>query len=439
MPGMGISGRSPIVRAVPAAVVPTLVAALLCVVVPAGAAAPKARHAERLLQVPHGVVRFSPNGDGSQDRTQFSYRPSQRAAVKVTVRDARGHVVRTANLGKQRRGWHRWNWNGRNHNGAYVRDGAYRVSFTATTSRHGKQLRDSDTTRAVARTRFDRSPNGIVFAPGVYLDRDAIYRDTTYFKDEFSWNGAFYRTSMQGSFGSRGASRITGPDGGVVYERGDRYHGDNQDSTWDGTDEDGVRVPAGTYSLVNTWTDLYGNHLSVTKPLVVRDGSRVEQHHSITVTPAEARVGTATEPFEFLAGSHKVGTYLTYACPPRASDRFPAGSLSFALYDPRCTVSDDSFKVTLPATLDLTFDTVTLTAVGGPTTAGGEGSAALTLTQPAPVWATTGAGDEANTVLETHRTWQPDTDQVTWTVSRTSGGYDFKSFTVDIYHYAPPA
>ncbi|GAA4759497.1 hypothetical protein GCM10023350_52000 [Nocardioides endophyticus] len=417
----------------------TLAVALLGVA-PAEAASPKVRHAEGLLLVPNnGWTKFSPNGDGSQDRTGFSYRPTRRATVQVTVRDARGAVVRAANLGKQAGGWHYWTWNGRNRHGAYVRDGAYRVTFTATATRHGKQLRDSDTSRAVARTRFDRSPNGIVFVPGVYLDRDAIYRDTTYFKDEFSWNGEFYRTSMQGSLGSRGASRITGPDGGVVYERGERYDGDNQDNTWDGTDEDGVRVPAGTYTLVNTWVDLYGNHLSVTKPLVVGDGSRVEQHHSVTVTPAEARVGTATEPFEFLAGSHKTGFYLTYACPPRASDRFPAGALSFALYDPRCTVSDDTFKVALPVDLDLTFDTVTLTAVGGPTTPGGEGSATLGLTLFTPP-ARTAAGDEATTVVQTKRgQFQPPANDVTWYVRRETGGYDFKSFTVDIYHYEPPA
>jgi flagellar hook assembly protein FlgD len=345
--------------------------------------------------------------------------------------------VRTANLGKQTRGEHDWTWHGRNRHGSYVRDGVYRVTFTATATRHGKRVRDSDTYRAVARTRFDMSPLGQAFTPRVYLDRDAIYRDTTYFKDEFHWGGAEYVTKGDASPESTGASRITGPDGEVVYEHEDNWM--KPRLPWDGTDQDGARVPAGTYTLVNTWTDLYGNHLSVTKPLVVADGSRVEQHHSITVTPAEARVGTATEPYEF-DDDGRFGDHLSYACPPRASDRFPAGALSFALYDPRCTVSDDTFKVALPVDLDLTFDTVTLTAVGGPTTVGGEGSATLGLTRPSTPTVTTGAGDEATTVVQTKRGQSQDpVNDVTWRVSRKTGGYDITSFTVDIYHYEPPA
>lgn len=416
-------------------------ASAFLVVAPAEAAPPKVRHAERLLETMTGVARFSPNGDGSVDRSGFQYRLEQRARVKVAVRNARGEVVRSANLGKRSAGGHHWTWNGRNRSGAYVRDGAYRVTFTAPATR-GKPLRDSDTSRAVTRRTFDRSPNGYGFTPGLIVDRDAIYRDTTYFKDEFLWYAAYYTTMDGGYSGNWGASRITARNGDVVYERGERYESDgDQGDTWDGTDEDGVRVPAGTYTLINTWADLYGNHLSVTKPLVVRDGSRVEQHHSVTVTPAEARVGTATEPFEFLAGGHRTPTYLTYACPPRSSDRFPAGALSFALYDPRCTVSNDTFKVASPVDLDLTFDTVTLTAVGGPTAAGGEGSASLSLTLPSSQPTLTGAGDEATTVSQTTRgPFQPPVkNDVTWGVSRVSGGYDFKSFTVDIYHYEPPA
>ncbi|GAA4697149.1 hypothetical protein GCM10023349_11170 [Nocardioides conyzicola] len=414
----------------PAAVVLAIAATLLGAV-PADA---KVRHAERLLQVGSGTVRFSPNGDGSQDRTVFSYRPSQRASVTVTVRDARGAVVRTVDLGKQSRAWHAWWWNGRKRGGAHVRDGAYRVTFTATTAR----LRDSDSTRAVTRSTFDRSPNGIAFSPAIHLDRDAIYRDTTYFKDQFTWVGEEYRVTDDGSPEPTGASRITGPDGAVVYQ-----HADNpfeQARSWDGTDQHGDRVPAGTYLLTNTWVDRYGNHLSATKPLVVADGSRVEQHFTVPVTPSEARVGTATEPYEFLAGGPKTGTYLTYACPPRASERFPDGALSFSLYDERCTVSDDTFRVDSPVDLDLTFDTVRLTTVGGPTTAGGEGTATLALTDPQLPPTTTVAGDEASTVLQTQRGWSTEhVDELTWRVARASGGYDVKSFTLDIYHYVPPA
>jgi len=439
---MNLSGRDHLARAVATAIVLALTAVLLVLSPGAATAAPKpkVRHAEKLLRVWTSVYAFSPNGDGSKDRAYFTYRLNRPAIVRVTIRNAQGDVVRTRS-GKRLPStfWKSWPWNAVDRAGNPVPDGTYRATVTATSigrDRAGRRLRDTDVASARALSTFQMNPPRGPFQPKISIDRDAIYRDTTYFKDEFHWAAAPYDGSPRddlGAGGNLGQSRITGPDGTVVYDSGRSYP---VLQTWDGTAKGG-RVPAGAYTLANTWWDEYGNTTSTSVPLTVADGSRVEQRHTVTVTPAESRVGTATEPFPVVRGDRDA-TYTTYHCPPRPSDRFPAGGLSFSMWDPRCTESFDTFRVASPWPLNLNLDTYRITTTGGPTTDAGGTALIGTSVEP---YVTTGPGAETDTTIQTKLAWQilPDPNHVTWTVNRKTGGYDAKSFTVDIYHYAPPS
>jgi flagellar hook assembly protein FlgD len=87
-----------------------------------------------------GRVRLSASAIHAADRDKkarsvtVGYPVRTRARVLIEVRDASGDVVRRRVAGIQRRGGHRWRWDGRDQAGRYVAPGAYTVAIAATTS-----------------------------------------------------------------------------------------------------------------------------------------------------------------------------------------------------------------------------------------------------------------------------------------------------------------
>ena len=74
-------------------------------------------------------MRFSPNGDGVNDRLRVHRSLSERATIRVQVRNKKGEVVRSFSRAA-RRGSGSITWDGRDRRGNIVRDGTYNLSFT---------------------------------------------------------------------------------------------------------------------------------------------------------------------------------------------------------------------------------------------------------------------------------------------------------------------
>jgi flagellar hook assembly protein FlgD len=75
---------------------------------------------------------ISPNGDQTQDATNFSYTLNEDADVTVTVLDANNNLVQTLTNGEfQTRGQHIAIWDGRDDLGQIVADGQYQLQVTA--------------------------------------------------------------------------------------------------------------------------------------------------------------------------------------------------------------------------------------------------------------------------------------------------------------------
>lgn len=69
---------------------------------------------------------------GESVRVAFTL--SQKAKVRIQVRDSKDRVVRTALGGSFKAGRHAWRWDGKDSKGRFVADGAYRVTVRSTTS-----------------------------------------------------------------------------------------------------------------------------------------------------------------------------------------------------------------------------------------------------------------------------------------------------------------
>ena len=76
------------------------------------------------------AMRFSPNGDGTGDNLRVRRSLSERATIRVVVRNKQDEVVRAFSRAG-RRGSGAITWDGRDGTGKIVRDGTYSVSLTA--------------------------------------------------------------------------------------------------------------------------------------------------------------------------------------------------------------------------------------------------------------------------------------------------------------------
>jgi flagellar hook assembly protein FlgD len=75
------------------------------------------------------TIRFSPNGDHKHDSLRVRWSLTERASIRVVVRNSHHDVVRSYSR-SGRRGHGTITWDGRNDAGKLVRDGAYRVTLT---------------------------------------------------------------------------------------------------------------------------------------------------------------------------------------------------------------------------------------------------------------------------------------------------------------------
>lgn len=81
---------------------------------------------------PPGILRlyatpFSPNGDGRADKARISFRLSERASVRIYVKNRSGRVVWRKYASSQPAGWRVFWWNGVMSSGKKAPVGAYRV------------------------------------------------------------------------------------------------------------------------------------------------------------------------------------------------------------------------------------------------------------------------------------------------------------------------
>ena len=82
------------------------------------------------------AVRFSPNGDGTNDSLHIRRTLTERATVRVEVRDRKDKLVRAFSRAG-RRGSGTITWDGRDNGGRIVRDGSYR--YLAHPTRQGRE------------------------------------------------------------------------------------------------------------------------------------------------------------------------------------------------------------------------------------------------------------------------------------------------------------
>lgn len=198
-----------------------------------------------------GPQVFSPNGDGKADKARFTFQMEKRARVKVKVLRYTGEdyerVAGPVRLGEHRAGETvRWTWNGRTNEGRWLSsDGCCGVRIIAKTH----------TGRVQVVRRFLEIDN--VFSPKVLaVHDDTVYPRTTVVHDRL-WFGLRYPDDVPPHFcglrcpdGMRkGTLRITKPGGELVYSSGERTWRSRAgyQVAWDGTNQHGKRVSAGTY------------------------------------------------------------------------------------------------------------------------------------------------------------------------------------------------
>jgi flagellar hook assembly protein FlgD len=393
-------------------------------------------------------ARFSPNGDGRGDRPSMVYTLGRRSQVVATVRNADKRVIRIVHLGKRPRGESVWTWNAKNKRGRAVTNGVYTIRFAATSvvpRKHPqrKPVRGKATVVAEASTTFTNvskfSPGPV--APVISTNVPTIYPDTTFFTDALRWSVSEISLADDESVRTLGQTSILAPDGSVVWTH--QGAGSAFLRTWTGTYQDGSRVPNGTYTISTTWQDAFGNRAVDTEPVTVAAGSLVEHHTTTTLAAADALVAdTPTAPYDSCIADRHGGRTCARVCPPVASERF-AGGLSMRRYADCDVAAYGSFVLdTSIDRLDPVRDIVRISATGGPTTPGGKGWA--NLKNAWAIEATTPAGD-GTTTIETFRASTRSASfsvvspsSISWTMLNPTT-YDVAEFTVDVWHYTPPA
>jgi hypothetical protein len=102
---------------------------------------------------------YPQDGDGLSRTTRFSMKLKSPATVTWTVVDAAGAVVRTFRAEEQMEpGTYTYSWNGRDDAGAYVPQGTYRSSVTATNGVQGVTQQSSTIASAFKISVSDSTP-----------------------------------------------------------------------------------------------------------------------------------------------------------------------------------------------------------------------------------------------------------------------------------------
>lgn len=188
---------------------------------------------------------FSPNGDHVKDTTKLTYYLPDTEHVSLTITNSRGTAVRgPGSLGTLARGSHTWVWNGRDHSGAVVPSGTYRITLNTSATIHGALVKGQVWRSVVV---DDRAPSvsSLTYNGTVYPYRDG-------YKDSFV---AKFHLSERASVTLR---IYTATNHTVRSLTGTRSAGSTSIS-WSGRDVHGHMVPAGTYRWTITVKDAVGN------------------------------------------------------------------------------------------------------------------------------------------------------------------------------------
>jgi flagellar hook assembly protein FlgD len=197
------------------------------------------------------AVRFSPNGDGVNDRLRVHRSLSERATIRVQVRNKQGEVVRSFSRAA-RRGSGSITWDGRDRRGNIVRDGTYKLSFTPRDKSGNKGETRRIRARVLTTVKSTRQRGEALFA----ADRDRYARAsrvsfTLVRRARVSW---VVRDQ-------RGRTVLTHLEDKVLGKG-------RQTWSWDGRDRKGNYVKSGKYHMVITARTSAGT-VRVTRPIQV--------------------------------------------------------------------------------------------------------------------------------------------------------------------------
>jgi flagellar hook assembly protein FlgD len=205
------------------------------------------------VQGASGPAVFSPNGDGTRDGVNVSFRSTEAGVVVAAVHDSSNHVVDSFSIAIGA-GAGTITWDGRTSSGSYVPDGPYTVDLTPrdTAGNDGPAL-GADVVSYTALSMV-RSSVG-AFHP---TDRDRYARTV--------------RLSYTLDTAATVTWELVGPAGAVVATRHDHLAvaPGSYRWTWDGRLPSGAWAPVGTYTSRVTATD---GTLTATESVAVYSGA----------------------------------------------------------------------------------------------------------------------------------------------------------------------
>lgn len=370
-----------------------------------------------LITVGTGQIHFSPNGDGRRDTARRTFTLTKPARVVVRVFRA-GRLVRgPVRLGALNAGRHAWRWNGRRNDGRVVRDGIYRLVFTA--HRGGRRSRDMASARVD--TTLERG--------SLVSTRTTVHPMATQVSDRLrlaylqpGWDEA---AELMLPSVHRAELEITNAGGDVVRRR---TVSDVATPLfdWFALHDDGSPLPAGEYVARVMVFDRALNVRGLAQPVTVSHQDLVEEIWTEPAVPA-AHVGTYRP---FYGGCNDCA-----ACAPVPSDRFEGG-LSFRECDVEFADTTGFFARDVPFEV-APVDSFRITATGGPTEAGSSDTGNLYGTPTAEGdSSTTSAWSPVGLTTYPHLPTQ-DRPVSWWFGTSNDESYDVATFAVEYRHWVP--
>ena len=258
----------------------------------AKAAKPKKVTVPYLIDATQQPVSLSPNGDKVKDRARVPFTLKRKSVVTVKVLRTTGahEAVFTQKLGTLARGKHAYRWDGKKPGGKVLRDNRYEISLLANPVKD-RIKKASDYTYVYVDTRYQPEP--------LEASSTTVYPNTTVITDQIAFNhgGWLAWGGPRSERISKVTLVVTDTAGNVVRSAPQAYrHELFYPVTWDGRDDTGAAVPAGSYAVHMDVTDAAGNKgtspamsVSVSAvPLVVASGTRTVAPVNGTLTPAPA-------------------------------------------------------------------------------------------------------------------------------------------------------
>jgi flagellar hook assembly protein FlgD len=180
-------------------------------------------------------ISFSPNGDGDGDAWTAAFATNENVSVSGTVRALDGTVVRTLS-GTSAGGSARVTWDGRSDAGSGVPDGQYSIDVAA---RDAAGNAAAPVTSVVS---LYRGLSKVAAAPTVFYPQD---RDTLAPATRLSFTLLQPATVSWAIVNTKGQTVVTKYNAATFAPRSIAW-------AWNGTDQQGRAVPAGTYTALLT-------------------------------------------------------------------------------------------------------------------------------------------------------------------------------------------